>query len=692
MASKRRLTEYEKKRDFARTPEPGPQRRDGGGKARAPGFVVHRHDATRLHYDLRIEIDGALRSWAIPKGFTYDREEKRLAVQTEDHPLAYEDFEGTIPKGEYGAGPMAIFDKGTYRLARGTDPGVECATGELKILLYGRRLRGEWHLVQTKADKGKAWLLFKSKDRYEGGELDVLLRMGVGAATAWRDGEVPATMECGGERAPFSASAWLYEMAFAGLRVCATTNAGAVSIHAGGRDLAPAIPNLERALGNVRATRAVLDGVLVALDANQRPDPQALTRALEGDDASRLVLYAFDLLAYDDLDVRPLPLVDRKALLRAALPESTQLLYVDHVVGEGERLCAAVSAAGLPAVIAKKGDAPYSAGPSPEWQRIPLVPDAGARDVAVAAALDARPKRRARTARVKLSNLDKVFWPDDGTTKGQLLDYYDAVAETLLPYLQDRPIHMDRHPDGVGGKSFYQREAPEHLPEWFPTVPIASESKGRPIRHMLCQDRDCLLCLANLGTIDLHPWLSRHQTPDSPDWAVLDIDAKTSPFPHVLRIARAARKVLSSIGVTACVKTSGKTGMHVHIPLKAGYTYDHSRMFCEGIARVILRDHKDIASIERTPAKRGGRIYLDFLQNRRGQTVVPPYSARPVAGATVSAPLTWDELNSDLHPSQFTIHNMPRRILEMGDLFRPTLSEPQDLLPAIERLQGLLGG
>ncbi len=692
MASKRRLAEYEKKRDFARTPEPGPEGRGGEGTPRPPVFVVHRHDATRLHYDLRIEIDGALRSWAIPKGFTYDRQEKRLAVQTEDHPLAYEDFEGTIPKGEYGAGPMAIFDKGTYALARGTDPGAECATGELKILLFGRRLRGEWHLVQTKADKGKAWLLFKSKDEYEGGELDVLLRLGVGAARPYDAAESPGRMECGGDRAPFSASAWLYEVAFAGLRVFANKDGSTTSILAGARDLTAALPHLARALANLRATRAVLDGVLVALDAHQRPDPDALARALDNGHTQTLLLYAFDLLAYDDLDVRPLPLVDRKALLRATMPETTQLLYVDHVLGEGERLCAAVSAAGLRAVIAKRTDAPYTAGPSPAWQRILLQPDASARDVAVAQALDARPKRRARTGRVKLSNTDKVFWPDDGTTKGQLLDYYEAVAETLLPYLADRPVHMDRHPDGITGKSFYQREAPEHLPDWFPTVPIASESKGRPIRHMLCQDRDGLLCLANLGTIDIHPWLSRHQTPDSPDWAVLDIDAKSSPFPHVLRIARAARKVLTSIGVTACVKTSGKSGMHVHIPLQPGYTYDHSRMFCEGIARVILRDHKDIASIERTPARRGGRIYLDFLQNRRGQTVVPPYSARPVAGATVSTPLHWDELDSDVHPGMFTIHNMPRRILELGDLFRPTLSQGQDLLPAIERLQALLGG
>lgn len=306
------------------------------------------------------------------------------------------------------------------------------------------------------------------------------------------------------------------------------------------------------------------------------------------------------------------------------------------------------------------------------------------------AALEARPKRGARSSRIKPSNLDKVFWPGDGTTKGQLIDYYDEVAETLLPYLVDRPVHMNRHPDGIDGKSFYQREAPEHCPDWFPTVPIASESKGRPVRHMLCQDRDCLLWLVNLGTIDLHPWLSRWQTPDQPDWAVLDLDPKGAPFSDVLRVARTIGKVLQSIGIRACVKTSGKTGMHIHIPLRPGYTYEHTRMFCEGIARVVLREHRDIATIERNPSKRGGLLYIDFLQNRRGQTVVPPYAVRPVPGAQVSTPLTWDELSSDIHPSMFTLHDVPARLRAVGDLFRPTLTDGQDLLPAIDRLQALL--
>lgn len=688
MPQRRPLDDYAKKRDFARTPEPA-----GDGSARGSGrsFVVHRHDARRLHYDLRIEMAGALRSWAVPKGFTYASKAKHLAVQTEDHPLEYESFAGTIPTGEYGAGPMSIFDRGTYALARGDDPLAECEAGELKVVLYGRRLRGEWHLVRTKGERGKSWLLFKSKDRYEGGDLDVLLRLDLSAAPTWDAARGVVAMRAAGERTPFSAPEWVFEMQFAGRRALASVDGAYVGIADASGDHTARLPHLVRTLQGIRATVAVLDGILVALDDHQRPDRARLDALLQAGDATAVCFYAFDLLRFDDLDLRPLPLVDRKAILRAVLPPAPQVMFVDHVLGEGERLCAAVAAGGLPAVVGKRAASPYQAGPSADWAIVPVAADRSAAGVALSAALDARPKRRARSARVKLTNLDKVFWPDDGTTKGQLLDYYEAVAETLLPYLVDRPVHMNRHPDGIDGKSFYQREAPEHHAEWFPTVPIASESKGRPVRHMLCQDRDCLLYLINLGTIDLHPWLSRWQAPDQPDWAVLDLDPKEAPFSVVLRIARAVGKVLQSIGVRACVKTSGKTGMHIHIPLRPGYTYEHSRMFCEGIARVVLRQHKDVATIERNPGKRDGKLYIDFLQNRRGQTVVPPYAVRPVRGATVSAPLHWDEISSDLQPAMFTLHNLPARLSTMGDLFRPTLTDGQDLLPAIERLQALLG-
>jgi bifunctional non-homologous end joining protein LigD len=193
--------------------------------------------------------------------------------------------------------------------------------------------------------------------------------------------------------------------------------------------------------------------------------------------------------------------------------------------------------------------------------------------------------------------------------------------------------------------------------------------------------------MVNLGSIDLHPWLSRRGSLDSPDWAILDLDPDGSPFPHVVRVARAIGKVLRGIGLRPYLKTSGASGMHVYVPLQPGYTYEHAAHFCEGIARLVAQDHPDIATVERVVNRRGGKVYIDFLQNRRGQTIVPPYVARPVPGASVSTPLDWDELDSELHPSMFTIETVLPRIQRLGDLFRGTLTDKQDLLPAIEALQ-----
>jgi bifunctional non-homologous end joining protein LigD len=359
---------------------------------------------------------------------------------------------------------------------------------------------------------------------------------------------------------------------------------------------------------------------------------------------------------------------------------------VDHVQGRGEDLVEVTSAAGLPAVVAKEASGTYVSGPSPTWREIPARPatDAEKRDL-LEVLKETAPRKTKH--KIKFSNLEKIYWPKEGFTKGDLIDYYDKVAELIVPYLHERPVHMLRYPDGIEGKAFYQKDAPEHIADWITIEPIVSESKSKPIRFIICNDRDTLLYMVNLGSIDLHPWLSRRGSLDSPDWAILDLDPDGSPFPHVVRVARAIGKVLRGIGLRPYLKTSGASGLHVYVPLLPGYTYDHAVQFCEGIARLVAQDHQDIATVERVVNRRGGKVYIDFLQNRRGQTVVPPYVARPVPGASVSTPLDWDELDSELHPSMFTIENMLPRIARLGDLFRGTLTDKQDLLPAIEAFQ-----
>ena len=684
------LDDYKKKRDFKKTPEPPPTPK--GPRGDEPVFVVHRHAASRLHYDLRIEMEGVLRSWAVPKGFSYDPKEKRLAVRTEDHPLSYEDFHGIIPAGEYGAGSMTIWDRGVYESLHDDTPAAVRA-GEVKLKLYGRRLRGEWHMVRTsgrsgeKDTKQETWLLFKSKDRYSGPARDSALGIDLAQAeqkTLPRSVRVMRTGRTASEA--FSDPEWLFEMAFEGRRVAAEVTPERRRLR--GWKTTP--PEIERALGRVHASSALLDGVLVVLDDAQRPSRELLDQRLAGEVEGELAFYVFDLLHYDGFDLRNLPLLERKTALRAVVEGASPLLYVDHVTGEGERLCQTVAAAGLPGVVAKRARSRYASGASEDWLTIDVDTSERANSVAQALAEVVPAERRTR---VKTTNVGKVYWPAEGYTKGDLIEWYERAAEVLLPHLAQRPVHMNRFPDGIEGKSFYQKDAKEDLPEWVTTVDIESDSKGETVTQMVCNDRDTLIWLANQGSIDLHPWLSRTGTLDEPDYAVLDLDAKESPFEDVIKTARVAGRLLHGIGLEACLKTSGKTGMHIFVPLAAGYSYDHARMFCEALARAVCRELPDIATVERIPSQRGGRLYVDFLQNRRSQTIVPPYSVRPVPGAHVSTPVHWDELDAGLRPSLFTIRTVGERIERFGDLFRPALPSEgggQDLMPAILKLEEAL--
>lgn len=723
----RPLGEYQQKRDFERTREPqgatagsrpAPNERDGERI-----FVVHRHEATHLHYDLRLRMQGTLKCWAVPRGFSYVPTDKRLAQRTEDHPMEYERFSGVIPRGEYGAGTMEIWDQGTYQLLnRDGDAGLEA--GKLELVLTGRRLHGEWHLVKTQQHAG-SWLLFKARDAYARGSEDppYPLALGLEAAEAGTPDLRGAPMRPARGVAPFSDPAWLFEVEFEGLRVRALKDGDEIQLRARGKRLdtsAPWAVQLVAELRRVRARGALLDGVLVAPDAQGRPSEDELARILSraaderGDDAPsahlrgdngrgegvpgedsersgrgdpRVVLYAFDLLHYDAWRLAALPLGERKQLLSALLPAGGRhVLYVDHVVGEGERLATVVAASGLPGVIAKRADSSYRKGAAGAWLRVE-VPRAEAQDRPVLESIAAAAGPR-RASRVRVTNREKIYWPQAGITKGEFVDYYDRVAEFLLPYLHDRPLHMYRFPDGIEGKSFYHHDAPEHTPDWVQTfTPADHAPDAKRVRYIVCNDRDTLLYLANLGSIDLHAWMSRCTTPDTPDWLVIDLDPDGSPFAQVVRVARAVGKLLRGIGVQAFPKTSGASGLHLGIPLRPIYTYEQVRQFGEMLARYVAREHPDLCTVERSVARRQGRVYIDTLQNHRGQTVVPPYVVRPVPAASVSTPLDWDELSVDLDPAAFNVRTLPDRLARVGDLFRGTLQGTQELLGPLENFQ-----
>jgi bifunctional non-homologous end joining protein LigD len=672
---------YREKRDFARTPEPPPQAepRERPGSS----FVVHRHEARRLHYDLRLEMAGVLKSWAVPRGFSYDPTVKRLAVRTEDHPLMYETFEGVIPKGEYGGGTMTIWDHGRYELLKTEDGPAAVDAGKLEIVLRGRKLRGEWHLVKTRSEKHE-WILFKARDRYARDEAEKAPFFDLSRALPSPLPDRMAPMVAGHERAPFSDPDWLFEVEFEGRRVFLRKDGDEVRLVApDGTELSGALPELVDEGARLRAERLWLDGVLVSVDASQRPSLKNLEARLSGTSSDVVVFYAFDLLYYEEWDIRPLPLIERKDLLSTVLPRLTHLLYVDHVQGRGEELHGVSSAAGLPAIVAKRASSPYVSGPSPDWCRIPAERSTSPKDEDLVEALRARRPPAGR--KIQLSNMDKVFWPGEGITKGDLIRYYDQIAETLLPYLYERPVHMLRYPDGIEGKSFYQKDAPDHTPDWVLTESIASD--GEAIRYIICNDRDTLIWMANLASIDLHPWLSRRASRDTPDWVVFDLDAKEAPFTDVVKVARSIGKILRGIGLRPYLKTSGATGLHIYVPVKPVYTYQQTRDFCEGVSTLVATEHRTIATVERAVSRRRGRVYVDFGQNRRGQTVVPPYVLRPRPGAPASTPLDWDELDTDLDPVRFNIRTTPGRLAKYGDLFQGVLRDPQDLLPAIESFQ-----
>jgi bifunctional non-homologous end joining protein LigD len=531
--------------------------------------------------------------------------------------------------------------------------------------------------------------------------------------------------------------------------------------------------------------------------------------------------YAFDLPSFSGYDLRPLALVDRKALLEALLPAVGPVRYSQHVLAQGTALFAEAERMGLEGIVAKRAASPYAGKRSTDWVKVnaaksddfvvvdyvraksgaggfgalllgqyaaagelvyagrvgsgfaaaalrtlgaaldraaPADPPQGAprerdavwtapgpvvqvkfkqrgsdgalrqpvfmrvrddksardcvapetaaesaaNDEAQSAADDGPPrfaaggaagraagrgKRAAAAPRaVDLTNLDKVFWPEDGYTKGDLIDYYSRVADWLLPYLADRPVVLTRFPDGIYGKSFFQKDAPVYAPNWLRLETMWSEQAEREIRYFVLDDLDSLVYVINLGTIPLHVWSSRVSSLERPDWCILDLDPKGAPFKDVVAIARFLRELCGSVGLATFVKSSGSTGLHVLIPLGARYTYEQSRTLAELLARFAVNALPDIATVVRAVGERDGKVYVDYLQNGHGRLLVAPFSVRPLPGAPVSMPLTWSKVTPRLRLGNYTLENAPRLLARDGDPLAGILKGSADMLAALEKL------
>jgi bifunctional non-homologous end joining protein LigD len=774
------LSAYKRKRDPKKSPEPtGDGKRKGSTEG--PIFVVQRHAARRLHYDFRLERDGVLASWAVPKGVPLEPGQQHLAVHVEDHPFEYATFEGEIPKGEYGAGTVEIWDRGTYELLD------EKKDGGLTVRLHGKRLRGTWALVPAKlSGDPKNWLLLRKKDESAPAARPATTYMPMLATSA---DELP------------KGRGWLYEVKWDGYRAITRVAGGDATLVSRRRnDLTGRFPGVARAIeAAARTPDCVLDGEVCALDERGRSSFSAMQ---QGKPDTPIVYYVYDVLEVDGEPLLDLPLVERRERLESLLDLRSKTVRVSETFEDGQALYEAAKNEGLEGVVGKREDSRYFPGKrTRDWLKVktrnrqefviagftkgqgrrsrsfgslvlgvyrggelayvgnvgtgfseaeidrllsllrplerkeapfsvvPKMPRVRRGDVVwvepklvcevefaewthdghlrapaylglredkepedVRRELPATDEVRKGNRVLKLSNLDKVFWPEERITKGDLIEYYRAVAPALVPHLRDRPFTMKRYPDGWKGGHFFQKDAPKHMPDWIPTVPVQATTREKPrrtrtIRAPLVNDELALLWMVNMGCIDMNTWYSRVDKPDRPDWVLFDLDPSPDVgFPETVHVALLVKEVLDALGLVSLVKTSGSDGIHVLVPIERRSTYADTREFAEIVAGTLARTHRGLVTTEWSKAKRRG-VLIDANQNGEGKTIASVYSVRPREGAPVSTPLRWEEMTEDLDPRQFTMDVVRGRIDSDGDLFEGVLTTRQSLGAALRSVR-----
>jgi bifunctional non-homologous end joining protein LigD len=774
-----KLTEYKRKRDPKKTPEPFGIKK---GKTKEPIFVVQRHDARRLHYDFRLERDGALASWAVPKGVPLESGEQRLAVHVEDHPLEYATFEGEIPKGEYGAGTVEIWDHGTYELVE------EKKNGGLTVRLHGEKLDGTWALVPAHlSGDEKNWLIVRKRDE-------------TADATPRRSGGTYAPMLATlAEEVPRGAG-WSFEVKWDGYRAITTVAGGEAALTSRkGNDLTTRFSGVAREIPKaVKTPDCVLDGEVCALDESGRSSFSAMQQGKPG---TPIVYYVFDVFEIDGEPVIDLPLVERRKRLEGLLDRRNKTVRLSETFDDGKVLLDAAKQQHLEGIMAKRLDSRYLPGKrtrdwlkikthseqefviagytkgtgrrassfgslvlgyytgsefvyagnvgtgfnsreieklldklrplrrdTPPFREVPKMPKVRKSDVIwvepelvaevefaewthdgrlrapsykglredKAAAEVRREKpitdRIAKgTRELKLSNLDKVFFPVEGITKGDLIEYYRAVAPVLVPHLRDRPFTMVRWPDGIEAGRFFQKDAPSHMPEWIPTFRTLVSTRESPrqnkwVNFPVVNDELALLWMVNMGCIDMNTWYSRVDKPDRPDWVLFDLDPSPDVgFKETVQVALLVKQALDAFELVGFPKTSSAEGMHILVPVERRYTYADTRQFAEIVAGAIARTNRGLATTEWTKSKRRG-VLIDANQNGEGKTIASAYSVRPRLGAPVSTPLRWDEVNEKLDPLAFTMSAVLERLRKHGDLFEGVLKTRQRLTDAMKAL------
>jgi bifunctional non-homologous end joining protein LigD len=634
------LDEYRRKRDARRTPEPVPE----GDPAPGPGdrFVIQEHHARRLHWDVRLERDGVLASWAVPKGLPTEPGTVRLAVRTEDHPEEYLTFSGEIPAGEYGGGAMTIWDTGTYETEKWN-------AREVIVRLHGERARGRFVFIRTERDGGDKkdnWLLRRSDPIPDRDPLphDALPMLPT-------PGPLPRAGDDGRD--------WWLQIGFGGRRVIVRVEGGRARVtDAEGEELtAPRLHELGPSLG---ATQVLLDGELVG-----RPE--------------RADLWIGDLLHLDGRDAGELPFRERRALLEGLPLDGPHWRLAPVFPGGGPEVVAAAAEQRLPHVIAKDAASAYEPGRhSKQWVEISTGVHSGSE----------RPEpgpRRTSVGRARLTNPDKVLYPLPGTTKSDVLAHYLAVADVMLPHLRDRPVTMVRWPDGVDKQSFFEKDVSRHAPEWIRTARVGTPGgRSENADFPLIDSTEALAWAANLAALELHvpQWRigprGGHQLPDL---VVFDLDPGEGAT--VVDCARVAEQIfdhLAEDGLVAYPRTSGGKGLQLYLPVAVSRA-ERTSEFAKALAEDLARETPGRVTAVMAKARRRGKVFVDWSQNNPHKTTIASYSLRGRARPTVATPVTWDEVRTCRRPEDlvFTAADLPVRIAEHGDLLAPLFTERQRL-------------
>lgn len=755
------LDQYKRKRNFKKTPEPLDSEKSAGSS-----FVIQEHWASHYHFDLRLELDGVLKSWAIPKSLPLKKNEKHLAQLVEDHPLGYQEFEGVIPEGNYGAGTVMVFDHGYFICENFSEQFKE---GNIKFELRGKKLNGNFHLIKTKI----GWLIFTNQDQNLtndflklnsslSGKTFIELTLEKRIKSLKKVSQLPQRndalikpMLAKTVDVIFSEPDWIFELKFDGYRTIADIKRAKKQLYS--RNWLDFKEKFKIIYDQLRVFKfnVIFDGEVVAFDTSGRPSFQKLQNI--DSQSSQLFYYVFDIVELEGHDLTGLTLSERKKILEEIFIETPNIKLTDFTLEKGEFFFEQVVKFDFEGIMAKRLDSLYQSGKrSGDWLKIKNQPtdeavivgytkgkgtrnyfgslilaqevngelklvgnvgtgfdektlkkifgklstlkpseamntdkDAiwvepkyfaqvrftektGSNSLRHPVFLGLREDKFYEQSNLKLindqkiktishngqtfelSNPNKIFFNKLGLTKLDLAKYYIKIFDKILPYIKDRPESLNRYPDGVSGEHFYHKDI-EHKKDWMNIISIGSDN--RKTDYLICNDLKTLVYMINLGCIEINPWLSKTSNLKNPDILVFDLDpGDKASFDQVIETASAIKNYFDKISVKTYFKTSGATGIHVYIHLNAKHSYDSARLFAQLVATEVS-GKLPFTSVDRNPKTRIDKVYIDFLQNRFGQTIAAPYSVRPNEQATISTPVGFEQMKK-IKPSDYHILNV----------------------------------